>query len=92
MTSEGLNFCIWKGETLRYFLCATLLLLKFFLQNKLLSPVLFCSVLTAWLVLCKRAVIPSALSCALRSLSAFETRIVSNIFLYDHSLSVIAKA
>lgn len=38
MTSEGLNFCIWKGEILRYFLCATLLLLKISQQNRILSP------------------------------------------------------
>lgn len=38
MTSEGLNFCIWKDEILRYFLfCASLWLLAFFSPVRPLS-------------------------------------------------------
>lgn len=33
MTSEALSFYIWKGETLRYFLCATFLLLTIFFDK-----------------------------------------------------------
>lgn len=52
MTSEGLNFCNWRGEILRYFLCATLLLLKLLWQNGILSsvPVLLCAYSLAYVV------------------------------------------
>lgn len=33
MTSEALSFYIWKGEILRYFLCATFLLLTIFFDK-----------------------------------------------------------
>lgn len=51
MTSEGLNSCIWKGEILRYFLCATSAL-KIFLakQTPFSCAVLFCAYSLAYVM------------------------------------------
>lgn len=63
MTSEGLSCCIWKGEILRCFSCATFCSWKFPWVTESFLLRLFCYGLTARLMLCKPAVIKYALSC-----------------------------